>query len=72
MLLYLIGTIKFKYYRRMVFMVKKNVTGICVASIYKPSVHRILSVLSDLYHNTKNDTAQKCIFNLVGYNRICC
>ena len=89
MLLYLIGVIKFKYYRRMVFMFKKNVIGICVTSIHKPSVHRILAALSkeagrrgyyihifatlsDLYHHTKNDFAQKRIFDLVDYNRICC
>lgn len=82
MLLYLIGVIKFKYYRRMVFVFKKNVIGICVTSIHKPSVHRILAALSeeagrrgyyihifatlsDLYHHTKNDFAQKRIFDLV-------
>ena len=43
----IISPIKFKYYRRMVFMFKKNVIGICVTSIHKPSVHRILAALSE-------------------------
>lgn len=33
---------------------------------------QIFAPFSDLYHKTKNDSAQKKIFNLIDYNKICC